>query len=95
MMVIVLLIVLVVSLVMIPVSIHYRQTPKGRAVVAERRAASKTRAAKQARYCTKHQIAKPIPGGPEHLVWVYGPHRTTGNQCDGPEHRRAALGGWW
>lgn len=46
------------------------------------------------RYCTKHVITKSmIPGGPDHLSWVYGPHRTPGNQCDGPEHRRKS--GWW
>jgi hypothetical protein len=49
--------------------------------------------AKQAeRYCTKHAIRRPfIPGGPERLVWVYGPHRTQGNACDGPEHRRVTA----
>jgi len=44
--------------------------------------------AKAARYCTKHMIlGSRIPGGPDHLTWVYGPHRTPGNTCDGPEHR--------
>jgi hypothetical protein len=42
--------------------------------------------AKPPRYCTKHRIVKRIPGGPDSLVWVYGPHRTQGNACDGPEH---------
>ena len=51
--------------------------------------------ARKARFCTKHQIAHPLPGGPDHLVWVYGSHRTKGNQCDGSEHKRAPLGGWW
>lgn len=59
----------------------YVNTPKRQAVIA--------------RQCTKHMITRPIPGGPEHLVWVYGPHRTKGNKCDGPEHKRAMLGGWW
>jgi hypothetical protein len=39
--------------------------------------------------CTKHVIVKSmIPGGPDRLTWVYGPHRTPGNACDGPQHRR-------
>ena len=50
--------------------------------------------AKQACYCTKHVIKKSmIPGGPDQRVWVYGPHRTQGNACDGPEHKRVT--GWW
>ena len=50
--------------------------------------------AKRARYCTKHVIRKSmIPGGPEQLVWLYGPHRSHGNACDGPEHMRKS--GWW
>jgi len=50
--------------------------------------------AKAARLCTKHVIRKSmVPGGPEQLVWSYGPHRTPGNQCDGPEHQR--VSGWW
>lgn len=49
--------------------------------------------AKAARYCRKHMILRSrIPGGPDHLTWVYGPHRTPGNTCDGPEHRRGT--GW-
>ena len=45
-------------------------------------------------YCTKHVIRKPMaPGGPERMVWVYGTHRTQGNQCDGGLHRR--VSGWW
>ena len=51
--------------------------------------------ARAARFCTKHMIAHPIPGGPERLVWVYGQHRSKGNRCDGPENRRAPLGGLW
>jgi hypothetical protein len=42
-----------------------------------------------ARYCTKHVIVRQGPGGPDVLRWVYGPHRTQGNACDGPEHQRA------
>jgi len=50
--------------------------------------------AKAARYCTKHVIVKSlIPGGPDRLSWVYGPHRTEGNACDGPEHHRKS--GYW
>jgi hypothetical protein len=59
------------------------------------RTSTPTGKAREARYCTKHKIAQPLPGGPEHLVWVLGPHRTKGNKCDGAEHRRARLGGWW
>jgi hypothetical protein len=44
--------------------------------------------ARRARYCTKHVLGQPIPGGPERLVWVLQPHRTAGNACDGPLHRR-------
>lgn len=52
------------------------------------------RRAARARYCTKHAIQKPmIPGGPERMVWVNGTHRTPGNGCDGPEHRRVTS--WW
>ena len=40
-------------------------------------------------YCTKHQIVAGWAGGPDRLVWVYGPHRTPGNACDGAEHRRS------
>jgi hypothetical protein len=43
--------------------------------------------------CTKHQLVKMIPGGPERLVWVYGVHRTKGNACDGATHQRGS--GWW
>ena len=25
------------------------------------------------------------------MVWIYGPHRARGNQCDGEEHRRERL----
>jgi hypothetical protein len=58
----------------------YQNTAKGKANAAH--------------YCTKHVIRKSMaPGGPERLVWVYGPHRTQGNQCDGPEHKR--VSGWW
>lgn len=39
------------------------------------------------RYCTKHVVKVYVPGGPEHLTWVYGTHRTPGNACDGPCHR--------
>ncbi len=54
----------------------------------------KARRQARPRYCTKHVIRKPvIPGGPEHLAWVHGPHRTPGNACDGDEHRRRT--GWW
>jgi len=50
-------------------------------------------AEKNARYCTKHVIHKSmIPGGPDTLDWVYGPHRTPGNACDGQEHIRKT--GW-
>jgi hypothetical protein len=50
--------------------------------------------ASREQYCTKHTIVSSrIPGGPDRLVWVYGPHRTRGNDCDGPEHRRSS--GWW
>jgi hypothetical protein len=48
------------------------------------------RRARAQRYCTKHVIRKGVMGGPERLVWVYGAHRTPGNQCDGPEHRSAS-----
>lgn len=41
--------------------------------------------------CTKHQVVKPIPGGPDHLVWVYGVHRTQGNACDGAKHQRGSA----
>jgi hypothetical protein len=50
----------------------------------------RTRAAKGERYCTKHAIVQRLPGGPDRLVWVFGPHRTPGNACDGPEHWRKA-----
>jgi hypothetical protein len=45
------------------------------------------------RVCTKHVIKTSFLGGPERLVWMYGPHRTPGNQCDGPEHGR--MPNWW
>jgi hypothetical protein len=45
------------------------------------------------RYCTKHVIVQLGPGGPDQVRWVYGPHRTRGNDCDGPEHRRSSW--WW
>lgn len=49
--------------------------------------------AERERFCTKHVIRKPvIPGGPETVVWLYGTHRTQGNRCDGPVHRR--VPGW-
>ena len=48
--------------------------------------------AAQARYCTKHVITGSIAGG-DVRTWVHGNHRTQGNQCDGPEHRRASA--WW
>lgn len=39
--------------------------------------------------CTKHAIVKSIiPGGPDHRAWIYGPHRTRGNACDGGKHIR-------
>jgi hypothetical protein len=46
-------------------------------------------------YCTKHMIVSSrIPGGPDHMSWVYGvQHRTLGNACDGPKHHRGS--GWW
>ena len=47
--------------------------------------------AAEARYCTKHVITHGI--GPDKLAWVHGVHRTPGNQCDGPEHRRSPN--WW
>jgi hypothetical protein len=53
----------------------------------------KAQAAKTAHICTKHRVVKYVPGGPDHLVWVYGPHRTPGNACDGTEHQRAPA--WW
>jgi hypothetical protein len=44
--------------------------------------------------CTKHVIVKSLlPGGPEHMQWLYGRHRTRGNACDGGKHNR--KGGWW
>jgi hypothetical protein len=62
---------------------------------SEQKAARKAaRKAEAARYCTKHVITSSmITGGPDHMSWVYGGHRTRGNDCDGPEHRRAS--GWW
>jgi hypothetical protein len=48
----------------------------------------KARSARAARYCTKHMIVTTPLGGPERLIWVLGQHRTRGNACDGPEHRR-------
>jgi hypothetical protein len=33
---------------------------------------SKAQAAKTAHICTKHRVVKYVPGGPDHLVWVYG-----------------------
>jgi hypothetical protein len=48
--------------------------------------------ARAARYCTKH-VVKSLPGGPDSLHWVYGTHRTPGNECDGPAHQRAPW--WW
>ena len=40
------------------------------------------------RYCTKHRVGVSPWGGPDRMYWVYGTHRTPGNACDGPEHRR-------
>jgi hypothetical protein len=67
---------------------HAAQTPEQK---ARQKAARKAEAA---RYCTKHVItSSPLPGGPDHMSWVYGGHRTRGNACDGPEHRRTSS--WW
>jgi len=49
--------------------------------------------ARERRQCTKHVITYGAFGGPDHLEWVYGPHRTQGNACDGPEHQRKTA--WW
>jgi hypothetical protein len=46
--------------------------------------------AKQRRTCTKHVI-RTSSWGPDRMVWQYGPHRTPGNQCDGPEHKRVGI----
>lgn len=71
---------IVIMAVILIIGVARAQTPAGKA--------------KAVRYCTKHVIRKSmIPGGPERLVWVYGSHRTQGNACDGPEHRRVT--GWW
>jgi hypothetical protein len=70
---------------------HATASPEQKAARQRQQAARK---AKAARYCTKHVItSSPVPGGPDHLSWVYGSHRTQGNACDGPEHRRTS--GWW
>ena len=44
------------------------------------------------RYCTKHVVVRQGPFGPDRVKWLYGPHRTQGNACDGALHKRAA---WW
>jgi len=45
--------------------------------------------ADKARYCTKHILVQTRLNGPWHKQWIYQTHRTPGNQCDGPEHRRS------
>lgn len=48
---------------------------------------------RQRRQCTKHVITTGAFGGPDKLEWVYGPHKTPGNECDGTEHARKTA--WW
>ena len=82
------------SMAMFAVTSWYRSTPAGRAALAENKRRAQARRAARSVYCTKHQIRKSmVPGGPDRMVWVYGPHRTQGNQCDGTEHRRVTA--WW
>jgi hypothetical protein len=71
----------VIIIAILGLIVHANQPP-------ERKAARKAEAAK---YCTKHvTVSSPLPGGPDHTSWVYGGHRTKGNACDGPEHRRVS-----
>ena len=71
---------LIIFIIIFIIALAHAQSPAGKA--------------KQARYCTKHHIKKSmVPGGPDQMVWVYGAHRTPGNACDGPEHKRVT--GWW
>jgi hypothetical protein len=54
------------------------------------------RKALDARFCTKHLIVQNRLNGPDHLKWDYSrKHRTPGNQCDGPEHRRIPAWTFW
>ena len=49
---------------------------------------------RQRELCTKHVVrTSAIPGGPDELVWSYGPHKTPGNECDGTDHAR--VPGTW
>jgi hypothetical protein len=69
---------------LIRVAITEARSPGAQAARARKRQAER-------QYCTKH-VLQSFAGGPERLSWVYGQHRTRGNQCDGPEHRRQGTG---
>lgn len=52
---------------------------------------SRPRRDRQRGACTKHVVL--TGAGPDRLVWCYGPHRTTGTECDGDHHVRKTA--WW
>lgn len=54
---------------------------------------ARSRRARQRGACTKHVVLTGAFGGPDRTVWVYGPHRTPGNACDGDFHIRKTA--WW